>query len=191
MNDLLREYVELVLQERLRGGFDLSKLKRMKSIADVQKYCLDNLDEVGLGSSRAAYVLSSRFALKVAQTKRGIAQNEAEFKASQHPALEGLVVPCSTHHPRFWWIISELVRPIASENEFRKLTGMTLENFVEDIKNERASNLFSARVLRAIKEVGMVPFDVIRIENWGRSASGHPVLLDSGLTQDVKAVAYG
>lgn len=189
--ELLREFIELTIQERLRPGFDFRAFKRMKSLPEAQKYALTTLDEIGLGSSRAAYVLSSRFALKIAQTRRGVAQNEGEFRSSQNPALEGLVITCSSHHPKFWWIVTELVKPLTSESEFEQLAGISLEDLKEDLETGRPRQYFSARVLKAVQATGLVPFDVVRLENWGKTASGRPVLLDVGFTQDVKATAYG
>ena len=154
----------------------MNVFRAMDDLSDIQDYALQNLEEIGLGSSRAAYVLSSRYVLKVAQ-------NKEEAQISQDPTASKLVTRVVQAHPKHYWLVSELV----NEEEFEELTGFSLEDFAEDLKSGQPVTRFARFVLGVAKKTGLEMQDLIRISSWGRSADGRLVLLDSGYTSASKA----
>lgn len=184
---LLRTYVRLVCERTRSKTFSVNVLQSMDDLSQIQDYALKNLEELGLGSSRAAYALSSRYVLKVAQNHRGVAQNQEEVQIAQDPAAARLVTRVVKAHPKYYWLISELVRPLTDEREFESLTGYSLEDFAEDIKSGHPVTRLGRFVLNVARKTGLELQDLIRISSWGRSADGRLVLLDSGYTSTSKA----
>lgn len=190
MAQLLREYVK-ALVERIRSrSFDMKTFQSLPDLDSIIDYAIANLEELGLGTSRAAYLLNSKYVIKVAQNKRGLGQNEAEFNISKDPETGPLVTRVVARHPKFYWIMSELVRPLASEEEFEKLTGISFETFVADLEAGNSENPFINSVLQVSQKTGLELQDLMRIEHWGKTAYGHVVLLDSGYTTEVKNTLY-
>lgn len=178
---LLRTYVQLVCERTRSRAFNMKQLQSMDDLAQIKDYAFQNLEELGLGSSRAAYALNSRHVLKVAQNHRGLAQIAADPEASK------LVTRVIQRHPKNYWLVSELVRSLTDEQEFENITGFSLEDFAEDLMSGHPVTRFARFVLSVAKKTGLEMQDLIRISSWGRSADGRLVLLDSGYTSTSKA----
>ena len=105
--------------------FELSTFKSLKTLPRRLKYAKDNLELLSDGgTSRIVFLLSSKKVLKISLlnlrdpkvNKKGIAQNEAEVRNSQQ--IPNLVTKVFEYAPDYSWIISELVRPLKSKEEF-------------------------------------------------------------------------
>lgn len=134
-----------------------------KLLGIVGLYCaikLSNRAFVGRGSSRVAYALSSKLALKVARNEFGAEQNANEiacFAGDETPFVASLkaarLVPVVLRHGQGnSWILTELVRPLKSEKEFAELLdgGLTLTELIhvshtiEDLVISRGESLSAA-----------------------------------------------
>lgn len=153
MNRALLEFVRYVVAEKIRSKrlpkergipgvveptpaqrsskFDIRAFKALGDLDDMLTYADRFLEEIAEGSSRRVYVLSARKVLKIAAGKKraGIAQNAAEADASTHPGVNKVVAKVLDADKDHLWLISELVRPLGSKQEFKKLTGFSLQAF--------------------------------------------------------------
>jgi molecular chaperone DnaJ len=82
----------------------------------------NGLRYLGEGSSRAVFALDSKRVIKIAMNMKGIAQNGAELQLS-HDA-NAPIARIYRYDTDMWWLVSELVRPITSPEEFKTLTGI-------------------------------------------------------------------
>lgn len=122
--------------------FDLNTFKKIQDEGDRFAYALENLKLLGEGGSRTVFLLSSRFALKVAQSDRGKSQNATEAAISADPKFGQVIARVHQHAPDFSWAVSDLVRPLQSEEEFRNTFGMDFDDFVEAIQGHGSWHKF-------------------------------------------------
>lgn len=220
-SSLLERYMrELVLNERIRGrSFKLSEFKELRDPWEMDEYAVKHgLKQLGEGTARAAYLLSSTKVLKIAlwaEPEKGRAQNEAELDVFTDPRTRPIVARIFDYDPSFNWLISELVKP-TSYVEFKKLMGIdlstlkavidTFDGSVEAYIDDLASNVSKkrARALaadeRALKFInGVVALnresdvelgDIVRPDHWGRTLDGRFMLLDYGYTTSVRKKFY-
>lgn len=125
----MREFESL-----LNGKENFPTVEKAKILRDYVES--KGLQKVGEGSSRTAYVLSSRFALKLAGSSRtqyvetyteaGAAQNQQEFNTWRDaPPTVKAVIPESYRLEPVdgLWLIADLVRPLKNIEEFFELSG--------------------------------------------------------------------
>jgi hypothetical protein len=118
IKQFITSIVKEVLQEKTRGTFDLNHFKTISNANDLYSYARNTLGEpIGEGSSRIVFVLSSGKALKLARiidgnSQKGQAQNEMEVDTYTNPKLKPIVAKIYDYHPEFFWIISELTKPL-------------------------------------------------------------------------------
>lgn len=125
----MREFESL-----LNGKDNLSTVEKAKILRDYVES--KGLQKVGEGSSRTAYILSSRFALKLAgsfktqyvekYTEAGTAQNQQEFTTWNNapPAVKAVIPESYKVEPtENLWLVADLVRPLKSIEEFFELSG--------------------------------------------------------------------
>ena len=209
----------MLINESTRSkGFDYGVFKSLKSLPGKTKYAKDNLELLSKeGTSRIVFLLSSRKVLKLCQLslrdpkvkERGIAQNKAEtFNSSEIPSI---VTKVYDHAPDYTWIISEVARPLSSEEEFYNLTGFPLKILrmflIEGSEDGFDIDLYAKRFPKSIKKdlarikewegfpdilktmknplEGLHPGDFGVYDHWGKTGDGRIVLLDSGATWEV------
>lgn len=74
----------------------------------------------GAGGSRQTFILTSKLILKLAVNEKGLEQNKTEYEISQKfPNITAKVYKTG---PEYYYIVSELVRPITNWDEFENLT---------------------------------------------------------------------
>ena len=208
---LLREYLSLVIEKirsrKTPGGetFDLKRFKSLKNLGDLHNYAGKYLDKLGEGSSRAAYLMSGRYALKIALNNKGIGQNEAELDVYTNPATKRIIAKIYAADERDMWLVSDLVKPITSEEEFEQLAGVSWKDFSKQVYDgikfhdvDNASDFSKAVVATAHSNHLMVgdlidqlnsPFKSV-IDHWGKTPDGRVVLLDYGFTEEVDKQHY-
>jgi hypothetical protein len=146
MKDALREYVQLLLKEKIRGhrgetggAFRLNVFKAIVTtfqpkrsgvrpdVAKLVDYADATLQFLGAGSARNAYTLTSHKVLKIATNRKGLGQNQAEFEVfTKAPEL---VAKIYDHDPNFYWLISELVKPFGEDTRpIEKMLGLGQDN---------------------------------------------------------------
>lgn len=206
MDDLLRECVRTILERIVRAGFSLGELKKLASVEEVMNYAKNHLTKLGQGSSRAAFLLSSRYVLKVAKNDKGFAQNEAEVDVFTNPSSKPIVAKIQDFDPGYKWLVSELVRPLRSPYEFTSLTGMIFHRFIGAVEDtisgydvERALQMnklepdAAKMVLAAADTINFNDLsmaDVNVVDHWGKTPDGRVVILDYGFTKGIARTHY-
>ena len=207
---LLREYVKLVT-EVYKGNFNFEHFKSLRDCYEMVNYADKFLTMVDEGSSRRAYILSSRYALKVALDHRGIAQNETELAVYTNPKTQPCLTKMHACDDKYRWIIVDLVKPIKLRGEFKALTGMSWEAFcgairkvmydIDDLEQERlrqergiksvdVNDPFFMAVIATMKANDLLVDDISQIQQWGKTSDGRCVILDYGCTNDVYSAFY-
>jgi hypothetical protein len=207
-NELLQECIALLLESiRTRKNakstwgdkFDIRKFKELDDTGYMMFYANSFLDIIGIGSSRAVFVLNSRLALKVAIDHKGVAQNKVEVKISDQQGENSIVTKVYDTDPSCMWIVSDLVRPISSEKEFKKLTGVDWKIMTDVVKYcfERGELPRKKSVPRFITEIVNLSLrnelcvaDICNIQHWGKTSDGRCVLLDYGYDYEVWSRFY-
>lgn len=119
----LLEFIRTVLEE---GKFNFAKFEAIRNFKARELFLRDaKLKRLGCGSSRCAYVLSSRFALKAAMNKKGIGQNNAETQIWTDPNTKPIISNIQDFANDYTWLVAELVRPVHNPDEFEKLSGVS------------------------------------------------------------------
>jgi hypothetical protein len=189
------------------------KALELLSNKDLLTYCEETLERIGEGSSRAAFILSSKYVLKVAKNEKGLYQNSTEEAIGTDNRYRNIVPIVHKSAPDYSWIISDLVRPFSNTSisavnynedikdikDIQKETGLTpyeiwirssereLREPYEDI--EQDSELIKDLSL-LIEEYNLYGPDVTTPSHWGKRADGKIVLLDYGLSQDLYNSMY-
>lgn len=204
MNDvkLLREaigmMVEKIRSKKLKGDpvgvkFDMKKFQSLDDHVDMlNAYANKYLEKLGRGSSRAAYLYSSRFVLKIAINNKGIAQNLAEVEVSSNPSSKDIVAKVHKHDKEYKWLLSDLVRELKSPDEFTKLMGVDFEETMKQLKvalrqkklPENASNVLKT-IYNVAVENNLMFGDLEIYNHWGVTPDRRCVLLDYGFTHEV------
>lgn len=217
MNDLeqlIREYVKDLIEirskkdvdsydkDRFGSKFNINTFSKLTDGQEIVDYAAAFLERLGKGSSRIAFVYSGKYALKVARSKAGIAQNNAEIEIATNPAAKKFVASIYKASPDGMWIISDIVRK-ATAREFMKFAGcsaMFLTRYLEQVQHLGIDKGFikaPSKIARQIAEMmiatNLVPGDIGRTNHWGVTADGRFVILDYGFTESVnrKHYAYG
>lgn len=146
LKKLIQEAVELAIMEDKFNPAVLSSPNTPDPDSKID-YVIDvaGLRYLNEGSSRAVFVIDSKRVLKIAKNEKGFAQNEMEFRVFQDPATAPLVTKMFLHAEDFSWLVSEIVRPLRSEEEFQQLSGVpfilvrTIFNFNDKYRNMQKS----------------------------------------------------
>lgn len=207
----LREFIELFLEIRTSKGkkafgdkFNLKKFKSLENVNMLNAYAEQYLEPLGKGSSRMAYLFSSKYALKIAHNNKGLAQNEAEIDVYTNPKTKGAVAKIYDYDPDNKWVVADLVKPLKSEDEFKQLAGIDWETFSMQInmivKTKGFDYLrkmgypepskFTVAAAQCALDNQLSRGDLTVIDHWGKTADGRVVLLDYGFTEDVKNAHY-
>lgn len=206
--DLLQEYVALLVEKirstkrdkqgKLGAKFDLKRFKELPSSDIMLEYARQFLEPLGMGSSRAAWVLSGKYALKVVLNKKGLAQNQTEVDVYTNPQSKPVVTAVHSADPEYRWIISDLVNPLQSPEEFKGLTGIEWNEFLVMLHDHLKSSQwaradipnFAKSVIATAKDNGLMLGDLKEIGHWGKTPDGRCVLLDYGFTHEVWSSHY-
>lgn len=197
----LQEYVRLIIEAiRTKKGqkhefgdkFSLEKFKKIRDQYQMRRYAHAFLQSLGEGSSRVAFVLSGKYALKIAKSTKGTAQNEAELEIFTNPKTKNVLAKIYAYdHEMTDWLISDLVSPFDDEHQFESATGTSFSEFCAEL---RAAHLGEERsdmsplvkgVNITAEQNGMSLGDICKIDSWGKTPDGRCVLLDYGLTHEV------
>ena len=200
--ELLVEFICMVLEE---SRPNTATLKSLKSPAQINRYMTSSgYKQLGCGSSRCVYLISSKWVLKVAQNRKGYAQNEAELDVVTNPKSKPIFAKIQDAAPDYSWLLSELVRPLKGSQEFEQLTGIdwydaeqVMGGFEADMKRMVKKYRGSVKRLEFIKALtalmglhNLLSGDTASIDHWGKTADGRVVILDYGFTGAVHQQHY-
>lgn len=159
----------------------------------MRNYAQERLQYIDGGSSREAFVLTPRYALKVALNDKGVAQNKAEAKLSKTRGASEAIAKTVTSDKNGNWVVAELVRPLVDDDEFEERTGITLDDLYTALETG-SYHWFPANTralidgLRALHRVGLE--NDYRFEQFGVTPDGRVVLLDLGFSKAVARKFY-
>lgn len=178
----------------------LSNLEKLETYSARKKYAESNLKHLSSGSSRITYLTDKKTVIKLAKNDRGIAQNEAEVKASTMCSSKFLNQTLDNAKNHSWIEVPFLDK--ITEKDFRDMVGIDFEDFGEAIRyslrevsgntdKEKPSSYDKSIKSNLFKELNMIgkkldlmPGDLARISSFGKK-DGYPVLADAGLTKKV------
>lgn len=153
--DLIREYIAGIVGEAIRSRkgarrlthrgrdlgtkFDMNTFTGLTDLRTMHLYARHFLQELGIGSSRITYLMSSGTVLKVARGAKGIAQNKSELASYNRmkalPGGEALVAEVYNIDESFRWLQSELVKELRSAAEFEEASGgYAFKDFMSDVQ---------------------------------------------------------
>lgn len=203
-------FSEFLQEAPLPDDWDSGVFDQRVPFARRIRYAKERAKRVGAGSSRVAFVIpyeGRNTVLKVAKNQKGIAQNTEEVSLLYDWYLKNLelVIPIidadEKNGDNPTWIHTEFAQK-AKDSDFKKLTGLTLNDLVSFAEGrsgrERNSyimgklsqeqidaldeNEFVSNLVDFIGNYTHVPTgDLKRLANWG-IYEGRPVIIDIGLT---------
>lgn len=182
----LNNLIEYLLTEKIRSKtFNMRTFKSLNSIRKIWDYAENNLEKIGEGSSRAVYLVSSKYVLKVAYPeylRLGIAQNEAEFNTYENSERSPLLPKIYEHDVKFYWLLSELVNPVKDWKEFKRITGSRNPSAAII---ENSSSPFAIEFAKLLRSNSLSLEDAVNYHQWGKTTDGRMVLLDTGGTEHI------
>lgn len=200
------------VNEDYPSSFDMDYFKSLKTFKDRVKYCSDNLQKIGSGSSRIVYKIDDEKVIKLAKNQKGIAQNEVEIQYSDYYDLDNILARVIDYHPDSLWNEMELAKKVTKSN-FKQIAGLDFDEYATalkkhylDMKGSRFSisvdkefmelmweNDFSSTILGFISNYDVPAGDLGRTSSYGvvkRNGQDTIVLIDYGLTNDVYTTYY-
>lgn len=159
----------------------------------MRGYAHERLQYIDGGSAREAFVLTPRYALKVALNDKGVAQNKAEVKLSKTKGASEAIAKTVTSDKNGNWVVAELVRPLVDDDEFEERTGITIDSLYTALETG-SYHWFPAKAralvdgLRSLKRAGLE--NDYRFEQFGVTPDGRAVLLDLGFSKAVARKFY-
>lgn len=152
----LNSLLEYLLVEKIRSKtFNIREFKKLNDLENIHEYAQDRLQMIGEGSSRTAYILSSKYVLKLANLvdgrasggyeddygnwiedegfgcEKGLAQNEAEAKTYMEasPEVQKVLPRIYDYHKHDYWLLTELVKPLNSIDEWTEISEVSWSDF--------------------------------------------------------------
>lgn len=208
--DALRQAIRLIIERIHVTGqerFNFQHFKKLDELNDMMTYANLHLEELGEGSSRRVYVFSGNKVLKLATNRAGLGQNEQEVSVFTDPETAPIVARIHDYDPEYFWILSELTRPVKDSREFEALAGLADEgmldieefcidavrgdfNFIDPYyEDPRVRQL--ARAIHAVaKKNKLLKGDIKKPDSWGKTPDGRLVLIDYGFSGGVSEKYY-
>ena len=180
--------------------FDINEFKAADLVKQRWMLATKGL-KLGEGSSREVYAADNKRVVKLAKGAKGRAQNKAELDAYTNLSLVPVFAEVYDSAPDFTWIESEITRQLNSDEEFKKLLGLSPVELKEELlewewDEEHADfdkTLFSdltRLIIHLRDDANMEVGDLIKVNSWGKTPEGRAVLLDYGFTEDVRLGHY-
>lgn len=193
-------------------GFNIEEFKKLTTFQKRIQYCAERLQRINQGSSRIVYKLPDEKVLKLAKSKKGIAQNEAEIEQSLDNYINSLLAKVYDYDENNLWLVAQYCKPI-NDQRFQQLVGVKFSDYwdiitYEDyernpVKYRRAvtkpskpkiqdyyENEFINDMMDYIINYEPPIGDILRISSYGETSDGSLVLIDYGLTKSVGEEFY-
>jgi predicted NBD/HSP70 family sugar kinase len=207
----------------VRATYDQRTFESIAGNEEKLEYLKKTAKYIDSGSSRIVFAISPKKVIKlIGGTDRddrrtrsyyqpvGRAQNKAEYNAYERASSEvkTLLPKIYKVGNSFEWMLAELVRPLNSPDELRKLLKLDEKQFssfmtalsfggktdhYQSFLSELNSNQRAYFDILAdlIESFDLQAEDLTTVENWGKSADGRLVILDTGATKEVMKRFYG
>lgn len=133
---------------------------------------------IGMGSGRVVFDMGNGYVVKAARNRKGIAQNQAEYKIAQadHTGLFAKIPGVSERYTLLVMAKADRIKSIS---------------FVWKYFNVRSNfELYQVEKLQEVySRYDLMPKDLGRHVNWGQ-IDGKPVIIDYGFTREVRRNYY-
>lgn len=134
------DVLEEIVTEDYPASFDMDTFKSLSSFAKRVKYCEEHLQRISSGSSRIVYKIDDEKVLKLAKNKKGLAQNETEYAASQERFLDGIVAKIYDIDQNYRWIEMDLAKKV-TRPIFKSIKGFDFNDMAKALHNFYYSNV--------------------------------------------------
>jgi hypothetical protein len=194
-NLLLVSSLLLKLASIRSKNFEVRTFLSLNDPIEVFNYADFNLEPIDeFGTSRGVFILNSKYVLKIAlpeNLKAGIAQNQKEVEYSAK--FPDITAKITSYHPSFYWIKTELVRPVLNQEELLSVLNLSSPKDIgclfskfpdKNHKLLKTPNEIAMKVSSLVRE-GVLHYDVAKSDSWGITTDGKPVLLDYGMTKNI------
>lgn len=207
-------------EEAKQQRFSLQELDSIRSFKGRLEYCRQRLgSSIGSGSSRICFNIGNGHILKLAKNKKGLAQNEFEEETSRMssavvdvydvadnytwvveemciPAKEGdferiLGIPFITFCDLVRYQYNAYTQS-GREVKLFSITNGEAKQLLDQIYDSN-DGAFIPNLLRLMGDYGLPCGDLLRVSSYGivkRDGGEDIVLLDSGLSQEIKDMYY-
>ena len=193
-------------------NFDWNTFTSLKNPVQLKNYLDENLSQLGVGSSRAVYLLDEDNVIKIAINVAGAKQNRKEVQISKDPKYSSIIAKAYEFGPNFLWTKNERVFPLEDETGkevFKQYYGVSadtaikhpdkLEDIIEktkktedsDKRNIRLKKLNILKLLQEMKKdykIALIDFE--DYHQWGKTKDGRIVVLDYGYDYDIYKQHY-
>lgn len=190
------------------SNFNMEEFKNLKSFAARLRYCKENLQPIASGSGRYVFGIDADTVLKLAKNKKGVAQNETEYKFANDSYIT-IVAEVFDVDENFLWIEMERLNK-CTWKKFENITGIDSSDFnlaliyyyykhlsrnnyfnqKPDTYDEIVENEFFQDVVDLMANYDMPPGDLTKLSSWGITKTGEIKLIDAGLSQQVYDTYY-
>jgi hypothetical protein len=186
--DLLRQLIREKIRQETSKKFKWNEFLSIEDndIVILRRYAQERLKCLG-NSSRAAYLLTSHSVLKIATCLRGLKQNA--FEVRNYERLKNLPVTKILKHEEGSepsWLVCELVNPIETDEQFKKLTGRYVSDLVYDASDGIDLDNTFIKIAKECIDGGLYLDELAIPQQWGTNADGELRLLDYGYAQGVQ-----
>jgi hypothetical protein len=212
VNKIIDEEIIKQLIEEYPSSFDMDHFKSLLSFRKRKEYCDEHLPLIGSGTGRRVYVIDNDRVLKLANNKKGVAQNEVEIAQSNDYMVDDLVAKTYDHHPDALWVEAERCKKL-TKSRFKQIVGVSFDEFSDIItyewfrilnprripinKPDRYEELlddenypFIYKIADYIGNYELPIGDLTRISTYGENSDGDVIVVDYGLTGDVLGKYY-
>jgi len=183
-------YIFKKLSKVRSNTFEWNYFKELRDPHEILKYCKKHLDFIHQGSSRAAFILTGRFVLKVALNEPGREQNVKEYDVYNTTNFKNIITRVYDHQWKFYWLLVDLVSPLshAKSGETQDVI-MPINSYEEFFAAYDGSRGFTSPYLtqeqiiegQAFANEQDMPFaEIFNPEQWGKTTDGRIVLIDYG-----------
>jgi len=204
----------IITEVPLPSDWDNSQYKSNVSFAQRIRYAKERAKQVGVGSSRVAFVIQHegrKTVLKIAKNKKGIAQNDYESQMFSDYYVTGLditvpMIDYDEDNDTPTWVhveYADKMRP----NQFKKMFSGVSHNEIDGVISyltgqRRVSPELEERyqqlqedneaidsLVDLVGNYGLPMGDFTRLANWGVYKDS-PVIIDLGLSSDIQSKYY-
>ena len=170
---------------------DRSALDRL-SLKDIKTYCDSNFKKIGKGSARTVYELNDKAVLKIANNKKGIAQNNTEISISNSQKYNDIISDIYEFSKKGTYIVSQKCKPL-SDKEFNDITSLQLHGFLYYLRHnltwDGPKNILFYKVSDMIRDFDLNRYDISDDTSWG-IFDNRIVLVDYGMSNDIAKKMY-
>lgn len=202
----------------VKATFNQRTFEDLTYIEEKLDYLRKTAMFIGAGSSRIVFAISPKKVIKLAGGRdedslttrsrwvaAGRGQNKIEYNSFKQATTEmqELLPRIYKAASNFDWLLTELVRPISSDDELQNLLKLSNEQYSSWMtslsrggkNNYHYANFFSTlnkdqrkyfiTISDIIDKFHLVASDLTDLEQWGKTADGRLVLLDTGATEEI------